>query len=79
MAASQPNSDDVLTPNSDPWAIAKDPALDRPTKRRRLRELEQLVRQLQVATQEGMAATPDGQAQPSLREILLAQADVETQ
>lgn len=45
----KPVSSDV-----DPWAIANDPTLDRATKLARLQQLEQDVRQIAVARDEGM-------------------------
>lgn len=74
MVSSVQDDADQLPTDFDPWAIAKEPSLDRQTKRLRLRELEQLVRQVQVATEEGMQGHS---ALPSLREVLLARAHIE--
>jgi hypothetical protein len=68
------NTSDQSRTDSDPWAIANDPTLDARTKRQRLHDLEYLVRQVQVATEEGM----EGKSSlPSLHDVLAALAEVE--
>ena len=60
---------DPLPTDFDPWAIARDPALDAQTKFQRLRDLEYFVRQVQVATEEGMQGDS---ALPSLEQVQAA-------
>jgi hypothetical protein len=63
-AGNQPLSTDV-----DPWVIANDPTLDRAAKLERLHQLEQDVRQIAVALEEGMA----GESRlPALQAVLAA-------
>lgn len=58
-----------LPPDVDPWAIANDATLARDAKLERLHQLEQDVRQLEVAQEEGMT----GKSRlPGLREVLAA-------
>lgn len=58
-----------LPTDVDPWAIANDPTLDREAKIARLHELEQDVRQVEVALEEGM--TGDSKL-PPLQAVLAA-------
>jgi hypothetical protein len=68
------NMSDHQSTDSDPWAIANDPTLDDQTKRQRLHDLEYSVRQVQVATEEGM----EGKSLlPSLHDVLAALAQVD--
>ncbi len=63
-----------LGSDANPWAIAKDPTLDRATKLARLRQLELDVRLVENSLQEGMLGnTP----MPTLAEVLAAREQVE--
>lgn len=58
-----------LPADVDPWAIASDPNLDRAAKLRRLHQLEEDVRLVEVALEEGMSGHTK---LPPLTEVLAA-------
>ncbi|PRP91045.1 hypothetical protein ENSA5_58940 [Enhygromyxa salina] len=73
MTATAHPGTERLAADSNPWQIAEDPHLDRQTKLHRLRDLEYFVRQVEVATEEGM---PGESTLPSIDEVLAALAQL---
>lgn len=68
-----PATERPLPADVDPWVIAEDQSLDHATKLRRLRQLEEDVRLVEVALEEGMTGHT---RLPPLAEVLAALGQV---